>query len=416
MDSTNALQQPGTNIAAGLLYRWLLRRLRRLPLSRLELVRPDGHVHRLGTLTRDIPVARIELLGYTGIFKAIKGGMMGWAEAYITNDWDTPDLFAVTNWAMANQQPLGEAFSGTFLVKRLERLNHYLRKNTRRGSRKNIQAHYDLGNAFYQQWLDSSMTYSSGLYLQASDSLEQAQRNKYQRILELLDVKAQQQILEIGCGWGGFAEQLASTTHVHSYTGITLSDEQLNYARARLPEERAQYRFILQDYRDLHKPVDRIVSIEMIEAVGEEHWAEYFSQLHQCLKKEGRVVVQAITIADERFEQYRQGTDFIQKYIFPGGFLPSDKAFRQAAANARLAVTHSERFGSDYARTLHHWHKQFNRHWPEIAALGFDERFRRMWNYYFAYCQAGFQVDSINVRLYVLEHEQSSIEMSEAAQ
>ncbi len=413
MDSTNALQRSRITTPASLLYRWLLGRLKHLPLSRLELVRPNGHVDRLGVVKKDVPVARIELLRYQGILKALRGGMMGWAEAYMGKDWDTPDLFAVTDWAMANEQPLDSAFLGMSLIQWIDRLNHCLHQNTRRGSRKNIQAHYDLGNTFYQHWLDSSMTYSSGLYLHESDSLEQAQCNKYQRILTLLRVGEHHQVLEVGCGWGGFAEQLASHTNVQSYTGITLSSKQLDYAKVRLPAQEKRYHFLLQDYRDLSDHFDRIVSIEMIEAVGEEHWHDYFNQLNRCLKKQGRAVVQAITIADHRFEQYRKGTDFIQKYIFPGGFLPSDQTFRQAAKNAGLQVTHTESFGPDYAHTLHHWYERFNQHWSEIAPLGFNDGFRRMWNYYLAYCHAGFQVDSINVRLYVLEHEQPSTELSE---
>ncbi|WP_330925797.1 cyclopropane-fatty-acyl-phospholipid synthase family protein [Candidatus Sororendozoicomonas aggregata] len=412
MDSTNALQQRRINTPASLLYRWLIRRLKCLPLSRLELVQPDGQVRCLGVVKSDTPVARIKLLRYQGILKALRGGMMGWSEAYVAKDWDTPDLFAVTDWAMANEEPLESAFLGIPVVQWINRLTHCLRNNTRRGSRKNIQAHYDLGNTFYQHWLDKSMTYSSGLYLHDNDSLEQAQRNKYQRIITLLGVDERHQVLEIGCGWGGFARQLALQTHAQRYTGITLSQKQLDYARTRLPEQKGEYHFLLQDYRDLGGSFDRIVSIEMIEAVGEKHWPDYFTQLNQRLKKDGYAVVQAITIADERFEQYRKGTDFIQKYIFPGGFLPSDQSFRQAAKNAGLHVIHAESFGVDYARTLRHWHKRFNRHWPEIASLGFDDGFRRMWNYYFAYCHAGFQIDSINVRLYVLKHQQPSAELS----
>ena len=405
MDSANNISARHLSSKPGYMYRWLINRLKKLPLTTIELVRPDGVSEKLGESADNVPVARIRINSHKGILKAINGGMLGWAEAYIAGDWDTPDLFAVTDWAMANERVLESAFSGTSLMRAINRLIHLLRPNSRRGSKKNIEAHYDLGNDFYQVWLDKSMTYSSALYKKPDESLERAQSHKYLRIKELLEVADHQDLLEIGCGWGGFAETVFAEHHLNSYKGITLSHEQLRYARKRMNETTDRYQFSLQDYRDISEQYDRIVSIEMIEAVGEECWPAYFSCLTNSLRPGGLAVIQAITIADERFDHYRSNTDFIQKYIFPGGFLPSDQAVRTQADQAGLSLVHTEPFGLDYARTLRSWHHKFNQGWPLIARQGFDERFRRMWNFYFAYCQAGFNAGSIDVRLYLLKKD-----------
>lgn len=328
---------------------------------------------------------------------------MGWAEGYMEGEWDSPDIVALVRWAIGNEAAIENVFAGHPILQFFNRLIHLGRSNTRRGSRKNISYHYDLGNDFYKLWLDPSMTYSSALY-KGEESLESAQLNKYRRICELLELKAGQKILEVGCGWGGFAE-LAAREFGAQVEGITLSQEQLNFAQNRIAnaELSEQVHFSLTDYRDLSGDFDHIVSIEMFEAVGEEHWQDYFSVLKERLKPGGSAVLQIITICEERFENYRKSADFIQRYIFPGGMLPSLTALTQEIDRASLKCSHTEFFGADYARTLAEWRHSFLAQWPRIQSQGFDERFRRMWLYYLAYCEGGFIENSIDVGLFKVE-------------
>ncbi|WP_263079432.1 cyclopropane-fatty-acyl-phospholipid synthase family protein [Endozoicomonas sp. Mp262] len=404
MDSANDHLVLGSGLGkSSALYKWLFHRLKKLPLTTLELVRPNGQADRLGKSVKGVPVPRIRIYREKAILRAMHSGMLGWAEAYMAEEWDTPDLLAVTDWAMANEQVLEESFSGDFVSAFFNRLTHLMRANTKKGSKKNIAAHYDLGNSFYQLWLDKTMTYSSALYRSPTDSIEQAQSNKYRRIIELLDVQDQQQVLEIGCGWGGFADELTRLHDISGYTGITLSEQQLMYARDRMQDKNDYCRFQLKDYRDLSGQYDRIASIEMIEAVGAENWPVYFKGISRRLKTGGVAVVQAITIADDRLEGYLNRADFIQKYIFPGGALPSREVICSEIKKAGMVLQHSETFGQDYASTLAVWRHRFNRSWPAIAEQGFDERFKRMWNYYLTYCQTGFKKESINVCLFVIK-------------
>jgi cyclopropane-fatty-acyl-phospholipid synthase len=322
----------------------------------------------------------------------------------MANEWHSPDISALVRWALGNEPAFGRLAQGGRLSTTLHRLFHRSRRNSRRGSRRNIAFHYDMGNDFYRLWLDPSMTYSSALFEYPGQSLELAQQAKYHRICELLQLEAGQQVLEIGCGWGGFAET-AAQTYGAQVNGITLSREQLAWSRARIAARglQAQCSFSLTDYRDLDTPVDRIASIEMFEAVGEENWSLYFKQLRRCLKPGGIAVLQVISIADERFEEYRRSTDFIQRYIFPGGMLPSPGRLTAEIEQAGLQLSHSETFGTDYARTLQHWRQAFLEHWPQIEAQGFDDRFRRLWLYYLGYCEGGFRYGAINVGLYVVQ-------------
>ncbi|MDE1997287.1 MAG: class I SAM-dependent methyltransferase [Rhizobiaceae bacterium] len=285
------------------------------------------------------------------------------------------------------------------------RLRHAFNANTKRGSRKNIEAHYDLGNDFYRQWLDPSMLYSSAIWDETTPTLEAAQARKLERIREKLGLSGGETVLEIGCGWGALAADLAVEAKAR-VTGITLSTSQLAWAKAKALEsgKSDDIDLRLQDYRDTEGKFDRIVSIEMFEAVGEAYWPGYFQMLKRCLNDAGSAVLQIISIEEKRFEDYRHGTDFIQKYIFPGGFLPSDSALRIEIAKAGLVLKEVEHFGRSYARTLAEWRHRFRTHWPAIAALGFDERFRRLWDYYLCYCEAGFEEGSINVGLYTIEH------------
>jgi cyclopropane-fatty-acyl-phospholipid synthase len=277
------------------------------------------------------------------------------------------------------------------------RLQHRLRENTKRGSRRNIAAHYDLGNAFYQQWLDRGMNYSSAIY-RDGDTLEDAQAAKVGRIAELLDLRGNERVLEVGCGWGAVAERLLQE-RAAQYVGLTLSREQLAFARERLADkgERADVR--LQDYRDVTGTFDRIASIEMFEAVGERYWPVYFDKIRALLAEGGAAVLQIITIDEKRFDTYRKTPDFIQRYIFPGGVLPTAAIIEREIRRAGLRLVHNEAFGQSYALTLREWRNRFLRSWPKIETLGFDQQFRRMWEYYLAYCEVGFRFGSIDVRL-----------------
>ena len=326
-------------------------------------------------------------------------GDIGLAEAYIDGHWDTSDLTGLLSLLARNREALAKAVYGSWRQLLAARLRHWVNRNSRAGSKRNIMAHYDLGNDFYRLWLDPSMSYSAAIFRAAdADSLAAAQDAKYRRILERLQGRAGESVLEIGCGWGGFAE-MAENDGLH-VTGLTLSPAQLEWAQRRVPQ--ADLR--LQDYRDVQEQFEHIVSIEMFEAVGERWWPAYFGTIARALRPGGRAVVQSITIRDDLFPAYRRGTDFIQQYIFPGGMLPSRSAFRKAAARKGLQVTDEFAFGRDYARTLAHWRVAFEANWPQIAALGFDEKFRRLWRLYLCYCEAGFLAGNIDVVQFELAH------------
>jgi cyclopropane-fatty-acyl-phospholipid synthase len=281
-------------------------------------------------------------------------------------------------------------------------VKHRLHRNTREGAKRNIQAHYDLGNAFYREWLDPTMTYSSALF-ESGMTLEEAQRNKWRRIAEELGLKPGDHILEIGCGWGGFAI-FAAREYGAQVTGLTLSQEQYEFARAAVARESLGnlVDIRLQDYRDVQGSFDRIVSIEMFEAIGEKQWRQYFDVCRERLKPGGMAALQIITIADERFDAYRRNPDFIQLYIFPGGMLPSPSVLDASARSAGLGIETMRTFAQSYAETLKEWRARFDDAWPRIAPLGFDERFKRMWDYYLAYCEGGFRAGAIDVAQFKL--------------
>jgi cyclopropane-fatty-acyl-phospholipid synthase len=337
--------------------------------------------------------------------RTLTEGDIGFGESYIDGEWDSERLADLLTLLAENRRELDAAIRGQWWPLLRHRLRHLLRANTRSGSRRNILAHYDLGNDFYRLWLDPTMSYSAALFGDAGDvSLEAAQRAKYLRLLDRLDPRPGDTILEIGCGWGGFAE-VATRDYGCRVHGITLSPAQLAFARERARaggwDDRATFERV--DYRDLRGEYDHIVSIEMFEAVGERYWPSYFRQLSRCLKPGGRAAIQTITIADERFASYRRGTDFIQRHIFPGGMLPSPAAFERRAASADFRVADRFAFGRDYGRTLALWRDRFEAAWPQIASHGFDERFRRLWRFYLAYCEAGFRAGSTDVYHYLLE-------------
>jgi len=363
---------------------------------------PNGRQIRFGDARREQrPVLRLNR--YRALGKLVRRGTIGFAEAYMDGDLDCDDLTGLFRFFVANRDRFRLPGRYLFKVAKGDRAAHRARRNSRRGSQRNISEHYDLGNDFFQLWLDPDMVYSSGLYAGDSGSLEAAQSAKFQRIVDLLDLSGGEDILEIGCGWGGFA-RFAARAHGASVTGLTLSHEQLAHARQVAEEEQlaADCAFRLQDYRDADGRYDRIVSIEMIEAVGEEYWPEYFQVLGKRLKPGGSAVLQAITIDEHAFDEYRSSADFIQRFIFPGGMLPTRTIIRQQAEAAGLTLDHGERFGQSYARTLREWRRRFDAAWPQIARLGYDEHFRRRWRYYLAYCEAGFMEGRIDVGIYRL--------------
>ena len=363
----------------------------------LEIVTPEG----LSIPIRGPdggPEGRLVVRDYRFVGRVLSGGAIGFAEGYIAGEWDTPDLSRLLATLSLNLSRLRGLIEGNPLVRMANRVGHLLRRNSREGSKKNIHAHYDLGNSFYEQWLDPSMTYSSALYAKPGQALSAAQHNKYAALAKSMGLQRGQTVLEIGCGWGGFAEFAAKEVGAR-LTGITISQAQYEYARKRLFDkglaEKADIRLI--DYRDVDGQFDRVASIEMFEAVGEEYWPTYFGKVRDVLKPGGRAGLQIITIRDELFDHYRASTDFIQKYVFPGGVLPSEARLKQETDAAGLNWGRINRFGVDYADTLAEWGERFQKAWDEIAPLGFDERFRRLWAFYLSYCEAGFRTGRTNV-------------------
>ncbi len=327
-------------------------------------------------------------------------GDVGFAESYISGDWSSRDLPAFIELAARNVESLEAKITGSFASRLIARLRHFAHANTRTGSRKNIAFHYDLGNSFYQCWLDPSMTYSSALYADPFDTLEDAQARKIRRIAELLEIGGDDEVLEIGCGWGALAISLAQ--QCRSVKGVTLSAEQLLHAKGRVRENGLEDKVTLElrDYRDIAGSFDRIVSIEMVEAVGEAFWPDYFQTLHDRLRPGGTVVLQAITIDESRFESYRQFPDFIQRHVFPGGMLPTRSAIMREAEKVGLTFSFSERFGESYARTLSEWRRRFLASRKMVEAMGFSEEFQRMWDYYLSYSEGAFRAGVIDVGFY----------------
>jgi len=373
-----------------------------LKVGKITVRTPNGATidHQTG---RPGPEATVVLYRWRALRRLLAGGDIAFAEAYMDGDWSSPDLPALLELAAANIAEIEHTITGLLPVRLFNRARHLLNANSRRGSRKNIAFHYDLGNDFYRLWLDPGMTYSSALYRTDSETLEEAQEHKLDRIAELLTLPAGADILEIGCGWGALAARLAKAGG--KVKGITLSTEQLAYARGVAAKNGVddQVKLELQDYRECRGTFDRIVSIEMLEAVGEQYWPVYFNKLRQLLKIDGKAVLQVITIDDSRFEPYRRNPDFIQRYIFPGGMLPTKALIASHAENAGLKLVTSEYFGQSYARTLAEWRARFRQNSGAVQMLGFDQRFRRLWDYYLAYCEAGFRAGTIDVGLFVLQ-------------
>ncbi len=376
------------------------------------LVRICAENWRYGTVTYILPSGRsipikgsepgpngvLKVRDYRFVGRVFRAGDIGFAEGYMAGEWETPDLAALLTVFTLNFDRIKALVDGNPLMRAVNFIGHLLHANTRKGSAKNIHAHYDLGNAFYSRWLDPSMTYSSARFDPTHQSLEQGQHRKYAALAETMNLAPGHRVLEIGCGWGGFAEFAARERGAH-VTGITISREQYDFARKRIFEaglsERADIKLI--DYRDIDGRFDRVASIEMFEAVGEAYWPTYFNKVHDVLSPGGLAALQIITIRDDLFSHYRSRADFIQKYIFPGGMLPSEARLEQETAKAGLQQRALVRFAQDYADTLAEWARRFEAAWSDIRPLGFDERFRRLWKFYLAYCEAGFRTERTNV-------------------
>jgi len=347
------------------------------------------------------PSASLVLHRWRAVRRLLAAGDIGFAESYMVGDWSTPDLTALIELAARNHQSMYASLNGSRLMRIANRLRHLQRRNSRAGSRRNIPDHYDLGNDFYAAWLDAGMSYSSALYTDTVQDLDAAQVAKQNMVLASLSLSGGERVLEIGCGWGGLARRLA-TEHGCDVVGLTLSPAQLKHASCGLEGNTAPGRveFRLQDYRDTTGSFDRVVSVEMLEAVGREYWPAYFSAIHDRLRPGGVAALQVITMAEDRYAAYERGADFIQRHIFPGGMLPSDGVLRTRVAAAGLVLDDVRCFGDSYARTLAEWRRRFHHAWPRLRTMGFDEAFRRKWDYYLAYCEAGFRAGAIDVGLY----------------
>ena len=349
------------------------------------------------------PTADIQINSWKLVPRLLLSGDMGLAESFLSGEWETSNLTQLILLGDINERALGNAVTPSKFINLIEKLRHQRRDNSKRGSRRNIAAHYDLGNEFYSHWLDNSMSYSSALFTDFGEELEVGQNRKYQRLAKALKLKEGDQVLEIGCGWGGFAE-IAAKEYKCNVVGITLSNEQAKFAQRRMQENQLSnlVDIRIEDYRDVQGSFDKIVSIEMFEAVGEEHWRNYFETIKTRLKPGGLAGIQSITIANEFFETYKRRPDFIQKYIFPGGILPSEDKLNNAVSSAGLKILDDYYFGKSYAETLRRWQSTFEQKWDDIKNLGFDEKFQKMWRYYLSYCEAGFESGHINVGQFLI--------------
>ena len=354
--------------------------------GRLDFELPDGRIFRAHGKNPG-PVSHLKINNSDVFARLIREGDLGFCDAYLDGWWSTPDLQVFLDLMHADNDEMYDAFPGMGMVRAWEKFRFWLQSNSKTQARKNISYHYDLGNDFYKLWLDETMTYSSAIFKTGQESTESAQIEKYSSLINQMGAKEGDHVLEIGCGWGGFAEYAAKERGL-KVTGLTISKEQLKYAENRIKEAGLSdmVNFKLQDYRDERGKYDGIASIEMFEAVGEKYWPAYFDCVKNCLYPGRQATLQIITIQEARWEIYRRGVDFIQKYIFPGGMLPSPAVLRSEVERAGLKVVNSIEFGESYSQTLRRWHETFNAKWDEISEMGFDDRFRRMWNFYLTSC------------------------------
>ena len=382
----------------------LLALFSRLQYGHLEVILPDGRRY-LFDGERTGPRAEMTINDMGAVSRIMADGKMGFCEAVMEGEIDSPCMSDLIELAVMHDAMLSKQMTANIWRRIGLRLFHGMRRNSKSGAAKNIAYHYDLGNEFYGAWLDHTMTYSSAVFDNDNDDLATAQTNKYRRLADLADIQPGDHVLEIGCGWGGFA-RYAIEDRGARVTGITISREQHDFAKQRLAEAglagRGDVRLI--DYRDLDGKFDKIVSIEMFEAVGEAYWQTYFNAVASRLKSGGRAALQAITIEDYAFEEYRREPDFIQRYIFPGGMLPSMPKLEQPVAKAGLKLVDERGFGQDYARTLAEWRERFQQAWPQLSKDRFDTRFKRMWELYLSYCEGGFRAGMIDVKHLVYMH------------
>jgi cyclopropane-fatty-acyl-phospholipid synthase len=366
----------------------------------LTVIFPNGRTRTIGNpATGFHSVLRIK--SFKVLSEAMKRGTVGFAAAYMQGYIEVDDLTALFRFFIQNRETFDSANPGFFRKAAGDLQYHLSRRNTLEGSKENIAEHYDLGNDFYGQWLDPSMTYSSAVFTSGDQSLEQAQYAKYHRVADMAGITPGSSVLEIGCGWGGFAETVARDYKAH-LRGITLSAEQLKFGKERLAKQGLDEfaKLVFEDYRNTEGQYDHIASIEMIEAVGEDNWPDYFQTVHDRLKPGGTAAIQAITIQEEHFDAYRSGPDFIQRYIFPGGMLLTKTVMQQFADRTGMILENVDTFGQSYATTLRLWRERFLERWPMIVPLGYDEVFRRKWVYYLCYCEAGFAEGMIDVGIY----------------
>jgi cyclopropane-fatty-acyl-phospholipid synthase len=396
LDKTNLAE-----IAAGLpaRARMVLSAAIALPRGLLKVRIPDGRKLIVGGNAPG-PEAELVLHNWNLPGRAFSGGTIGLAESYMDGDWESPDVTSFLELFVVNREA-GEQMAGSanWLINAAQRIRHWPNENTRKGSKRNISAHYDLGNAFYKEWLDPSMTYSAALFSTGANDLEDAQAAKYRALARDTGIGPKDHVLEIGCGWGGFAEFAAREIGCR-VTGLTISREQHDFARERIAKaglsETVEIK--LQDYRDENGKYDRIASIEMFEAVGEKYWPVFFGKVKDCLKAGGTAGLQIITINEGAFQLYRKRPDFIQRYVFPGGMLPTPSILKSLGAEQGLAYLRERVFPQDYARTLVEWRERFRASWEKVVPLGFDERFKKLWEFYLHYCEAGFRAEYIDVR------------------
>ena len=383
---------------------WISKNLEEIEQGTFKLILPNTEEKILLRGKTNLSLeATLEIKSWKALWLIYSRGSLGFAEGYLENYWDTDDLMKLMDLISKNYNSFDRVNSGSGFWKLFTKFSHFRNENSLSGSKKNIHAHYDLGNDFYKSWLDETMTYSSGFFEGNSDNLKEAQNKKYKLILDTLNLPKNSSILEIGCGWGGFLEYASSVGY--KIKGITISQEQFKFASNRIKGLTNNPEIELIDYRKLKGKFDAVVSIEMFEAVGSKYWKTYFDVVKQLLKSNGQALIQTITMKEDFYEGYHDWPDFIQTYIFPGGELSSDKVFKENAANSELIASDITNFAASYAKTLEIWYKNFQKEWDAIGEIGFDEKFKRTWDMYLSYCRGGFLNNQLEVSQYKLTHK-----------
>ena len=401
----SAAETQSSEVSAGTSWqeRLLTRILKNIEFGSIKITTPRNKILEF-TGSKEGPNADIQLKSWRVLIRTIWGGHTYFFESFRRGEWETSDLYALLLFGELNETSVDKVMKSTIWRRLIEQVLHKLNQNSRKGSKRNIAAHYDLGNSFYQLWLDKSMTYSSALFEGQTTCLSEAQRQKYLRIANKIELKEGDKLLEIGCGWGGFAE-IAAKEYGCQVTGLTLSKEQASSCKKRLKDSGIERKvdIRLEDYRDVKGLYDKIVSIEMLEAVGEKFWRRYFESIRDRLAPGGKAAIQTITIKDDCFESYKKNPDFIQQFIFPGGMLPTPSAIKHNVEAVGLKLTDTFYFGKSYIKTLHLWDQEFKKQWSRIEELGFDTNFKNTWTYYLNYCAAGFQSGRINVGQFLIQ-------------